>query len=152
MNDNDLVSVVIPTYRRSEMLPRAINSVLNQTYEDIEIIVVDDNNPNTKYREATKKIMEHYKDNSKIKYIKHDVNKNGSAARNTGIKYSSGKYVCFLDDDDYFYPCKIEKQLEFLTSNPEYKAVYCGWRNDNKEYIPYRSGNLMYEQFIGNNI
>lgn len=125
------VTVIIPTYKRSDMLPRAIESVLNQTYSDIDIIVVDDNNPDTEYRSNTEKEMLKYADNSRIKYIKHECNKNGAAARNTGIFATDSPYIAFLDDDDYYYPEKIEKQVLFLGEHPEYNAVYC-WRQEGK--------------------
>jgi len=65
------VSVIIPTYKRSEFLERAIESILNQTYKNIEIIVVDDNDPNSKYRESTaRKMQKYYKDN-RVRYIKN---------------------------------------------------------------------------------
>ena len=80
-----MVSVIIPTYKRADYLTRAIDSVLNQTYNNIEIIVVDDNNSNSTDRKNTESIMQKYNENSKIKYIKHSKNMNGSAARNTGV-------------------------------------------------------------------
>ena len=102
------VSVIIPTYNRAESLKRAIDSVLNQTYKNVEIIVVDDNNPNTTYREENEKsIKKYYGENEKVKYIKHPENKNGAAARNTGIRNATGKYITFLDDDDYFMNNRI---------------------------------------------
>ena len=67
-----MVSVIIPTYKRANYIQRAINSVLNQTYYDIEIIVVDDNNPNTQERKDLENIMKNYKDNNKIIYIQHE--------------------------------------------------------------------------------
>lgn len=106
-----LVSVIIPTYKRPDKLDRAIESVLCQTYKAYEIIVIDDNNPNTEDRLLTEKCMEKYKSNEHIKYIKHDKNRNGSAARNTGIKYSKGKYIMLLDDDDEFLPEKMKAQV-----------------------------------------
>ena len=106
-----MVSVIIPTYKRYNMLPRAIASVLSQTYSNIQIVVVDDNNPDTEYRKKTEALMEQYALDERVKYVKHSKNANGSVARNTGIKSSDGEIVAFLDDDDFFYPEKIEKQI-----------------------------------------
>ena len=125
-NYNNLVSVIIPTYKRPENLVRAINSVLLQTYKPIEIIVVDDNGTGTISQKQTESLLKTFIDSKRIIYIKHDINRNGSAARNTGLKYSSGMYVCFLDDDDVFYPEKIEKQVDRLKStDPGVGATYC---------------------------
>jgi len=123
--EKSLVSIIIPTYKRSEYIERTIESVLKQSYKNIEIIIVDDNNPETYYREETEKIMKKYRKYKNIKYIKHEKNMNGCAARNTGLEHANGKYICFLDDDDIIYPNKIKEQVEFLESNPKYGAVYC---------------------------
>lgn len=146
------VSVVIPTYKRSNMLNRAIESVLKQTYKNIEIIVIDDNNPDTEYRKKTSLEMEKYKDNPNIKYIKHNRNKNGSVARNTGIYHSTGELITFLDDDDWYHPEKIEKQVEFLVKNKKYKAVYCGWNRGGKQVEPTLEGDLSSEILSGEKV
>lgn len=123
-----LVSVIIPTYARPNNLCRAIESVLNQTYSPIEIIVVDDNGIGTKYQLETEKVLSHYIELSKIKYIKHDINKNGSAARNTGFRASKGVFVNYVDDDDTLAPRKIELQVQRLLEVPDdFGACYC-WR------------------------
>ena len=148
-NDNVLVSVIIPTYKRSNMIDRTIQSILSQTHENIEIIVVDDNNPNTYYRKQTEDVMKKYDDNSKIKYIKHEKNKNGAAARNTGMKFSKGEYLCFLDDDDIYFPTKIQKEVEFLEKNKKYDAVYCGRKIGKNSHEPKQEGNLSYGLLSG---
>ena len=112
----DLVSVIIPTYKRPTDLKRAIYSVLKQTYTNIEIKIVDDNNSDSKERVETELLMEEFKDYSQIEYIKHDKNKNGSAARNTGWKKSKGTFITFLDDDDEISPDKIKRQVECLNN------------------------------------
>lgn len=143
------VTVIIPTYKRANMLGRAINSVLDQTYKNFEIIVVDDNDPNTEYRERTTEIMEKYKENKKVKYVKHCSNKNGATARNTGIKYSTGEILSFLDDDDWFLDNKLELQVSFLLNNPQYKAVYCGWERDGEVIKPNKKGDLTFDLLSG---
>jgi len=111
---NKLVSVIIPTYKRADTLSRAINSALNQTYEHIEIIVVDDNSPDSMERKETELVMEGYIQNNQIIYIKHPENRNGSAARNSGFRVSNGDYIMFLDDDDEFLPDKVKIQVECM--------------------------------------
>jgi len=143
------ISVIIPTYKRSERLGKAIDSVLNQTYENVEIIVVDDNNPDSQYRKTTESFMKKYEDNIKVIYIKHEKNKNGAAARNTGIKQSTGHYIAFLDDDDYFLPEKIEKQANFLDNNEEFDGVYCGKKKKERIIIPQYAGNLTLKYLKG---
>lgn len=118
MEDKHLVSVIIPTYKRPDFLDRAIDSVLSQTYKNIEIIVVDDNNPDTEGRKRTEAKMAKYADDPRVHYIKHEYNKNGSAARNTGVRASKGDFVAFLDDDDRYLPKKIESQVNKLLSLP----------------------------------
>ncbi len=120
-----MVSIIIPTYQRSDTLKRAIESCLNQTMDDIEIIVVDDNNPDSDYRSITEKIMADYSDNNKIKYLKHSQNMRGSAARNTGISVAKGEYITFLDDDDVLADNKIERQIKTLESKGEEFGVVC---------------------------
>ena len=102
------VSVIIPTYKRPDSLDRAINSVLGQTYPYVEVIVVDDNNPDTEGRRQTEAKMASFADNLRVKYVKHEQNKNGAAARNSGAKASTGDFIAFLDDDDEFLPKKNE--------------------------------------------
>lgn len=122
---NSLVSIIIPTYKRSHYILRAINSVLKQTYKNIEIIVVDDNEGDDEFSRATKNLLNDLIDSKRIIYIKHGCNKGLAAARNTGIKIATGKYIAFLDDDDEFYPMKTEAQLKiFNDSNNNIGLVY----------------------------
>ena len=126
-NSMPLVSIIIPTYRSTYTLKRAIDSCLIQTYKNIEVIVVDDNSPDSRYRLSTEKIMSKYIGDERVVYIKHKRNMNGSAARNTGFYHSTGDFICLLDDDDYFYPNKIEKQISLLLRVNSYDAVGCYW-------------------------
>lgn len=114
---NVLVSVVIPTYGRAVNLLRAIDSVLNQTYDRYEIIVVDDNDPESESRKSTENLMVKYTNNKRVRYIKHTENRNGAAARNTGVKYSSGHYIFFLDDDDEFMPNRLSEHVMFCVEH-----------------------------------
>lgn len=129
------VSVIIPTYKNRGGLVRSINSALSQDYDGLlEIIVVDDNDPNSEYRRNTETTMSQYATNPKVVYLKHNVNKNGAAARNTGIKTSKGDYIAFLDDDDMFLPGKIAKQVDYLNRHPQYEGVYCMAQRKGRPY------------------
>ncbi len=130
-----LVSVIIPTYKRSDMLSRAINSVLNQDYQNVQVVIVDDNNPDTEWRKLTSHIMKSYVPDSRVKYICHEKNMNGSAARNTGIENSDGELLCFLDDDDWFLDTKVEKQSNFLEKFKKYAACCCDYKKDGQAII-----------------
>lgn len=147
MNDTQLVSIIIPTYKSGSSLKASIESALNQTYSNIEVIVVDDNDPDTEYRFKTELIMKDYEKNPKVKYIKHNKNKNGAAARNTGFKYSKGDFICFLDDDDIFLETKVEKQVKFLIENNQYNAVYT-WRYQNGKVISYSKNGDLSEEIL----
>lgn len=148
-----MVSVIIPTYKRAEFLTRAIDSVLNQTYRDIEVIIVDDNDSDSIDREKIEKIMEQYKKDERVKYIKHTKNKNGAAARNTGLKVCKGEYITFLDDDDFFLKNRIQSMVELLDSETDYNAAYSNvvFVEKNKiidSYASCKEGNLLYEMLI----
>lgn len=121
-----MISVIIPTYSRPKNLIRAINSVIQQTYKNIEIIVVDDNGLGTPSQLYTNKLVQPYIDKNIIKYIAHPKNLNGSAARNTGFRAAQGDYIAFLDDDDEFAPKKLELQLKQIEQlNEEWGGCYC---------------------------
>lgn len=99
------ISVIIPTYNRKEYLNGAIQTVLNQTYTDLEIIIIDDGSNNS----YADKIVEQY--DEPIRLVVHVQNQGLSAARNTGIENSDGEYIAFLDDDDRWHEEKLEQQL-----------------------------------------
>lgn len=123
-----LVSVIIPTFSRPKFLPRAIESVLAQDYDNIEIIIVDDNGIGTDNQLYTERLVLPYIINRQIIYLKHHHNMNASAARNTGLTYSRGDYIAFLDDDDEFLPSKIRLQVQKLDhSNHDIGGCYCNW-------------------------
>ena len=108
------VTVIIPTYKRSvDFLSRAVKSVMNQTYTNIEIIVIDDSPSDYKGRDQIKKYMQGISKEN-IKYFQNKKNLGGSLARNIGIELASGEYISFLDDDDEYMPEKIEKQVKYM--------------------------------------
>lgn len=131
------VSVIIPTYNRVHLISRAIQSVLNQSYRDFEIIVVDDCST-----DVTEVIIKDFQEQDKrIRYIRHEKNKGGSAARNTGITSAKGDYIALLDDDDGWLPEKIEKQvIKFRNSPDKVGVIYCGFF-----YVLEESGNIVAE-------
>lgn len=108
------VSVIIPTYHRSECIQRAVDSVLSQTLKDIEIIVVDDNGLGTQDGVATQIAMSKYKSYSNVIYLQHQSNMNGAVARNTGLRAAKGEFISFLDDDDIYLPDRLEKLVDCL--------------------------------------
>ncbi|MDK6805095.1 glycosyltransferase family A protein [Aerococcus sp. UMB7834] len=114
VDEHTKVSIIIPTYKRPDRISRAVNSALNQDYDNFEVIVVDDNHKDSKDKEETLNNLRQFFNDSKFKLIQHSDNKNGSAARNTGIRNSNGKYITFLDDDDEYYEDKIRLQAETL--------------------------------------
>lgn len=150
-----MVSVIIPTYKRAEFIQRAIDSVLNQTYKDVEVIIVDDNNPDSEDRVKLEKIMSRYAEDDRVKYLKHPKNKNGAAARNTGIKACNGKYITFLDDDDFFLRNRIEELVYLLDNDSSYDGAYTSVVTISNKAITdvsfaNKEGNLMYDVLIQN--
>jgi glycosyltransferase involved in cell wall biosynthesis len=151
-----LVSVIIPTYNGERYLEGALESIFTQTYKNYEVIVVDDGS----VTDSVARICDKYKGG--IKYIRQQ-NKGLAAARNTGIKSSCGEYISFLDDDDVWYPEKLEKQVTFyedlkkkgIDAGIVYTGCHVLLENDNaKCSVLYRSaGNnyraLLFLNFIG---
>ena len=117
---NPLVSVVITTHNRKNILKYVIKSVLNQTYKNIEIIVVDD-----KSTDGTEEIVKSINGKIVYIYISKEESKGGNYARNIGLKKATGNYIAYLDDDDFWMPEKIAKQVEHFQKNSNAKMVYC---------------------------
>ncbi|WP_299522924.1 glycosyltransferase family 2 protein [Winogradskyella sp.] len=115
---NPLVSVIIPTYNRVDYLKFTIDSVINQTYPYVEIIVVDDGSSNNHTEILCK-------DYSHVNYIKIENSGGPCKPRNIGIDKANGKYLAFLDDDDIWLPNKLEQQVRVLEENSEYALTHC---------------------------
>ena len=116
------VSVIIPTQNRAEFLRAAIQSVLKQTFQDFEIIVVDDAS-----EDHTSAVMQAFGDDSRIQYIRHEVKKGQGITRNDGIGRALGEYIALLDDDDEWLPEKLGKQVRLLDNSPlKVGLVYTG--------------------------
>ncbi len=112
-----LISVVIPTYNRAHRLRRALAGVQRQTCANLEIIVVDDGST-----DGTAALLQGFPER-RLRYVRHDENRGGSAARNTGIAQARGSYVAFLDSDDEWMHEKLERQLAVFRRHPEIAAV-----------------------------
>lgn len=112
-----LVSVIVPTYNRPTTLVETLRSILNQTYSNVEIIIVNDAGQDIEH------VIAPLNTRNNIRYVRHDKNKGLAAARNSGIHSAVGKYISYLDDDDLFYPEHIETLVNFL-ENSDYKVAY----------------------------
>lgn len=121
------VSAIITTYKRApHMVRRAAESVLNQSYENIELIIVDDSPSDYDLRDEVKAMAEDL--DERVRYIQHETNMGACAARNTGIREACGDFIAFLDDDDEWLPQKIEKQMaKFKSEDKDLALVYCGY-------------------------
>lgn len=107
------VSVIIPTYNRAQILSRAIKSVLNQTFQDFELIVVDDGSVDN-----TRQLVVRFQErDSRVNYIWQESSGGVASPRNTGIQHARGAYIAFLDDDDEWMPQKLEKQVALFQSS-----------------------------------
>jgi glycosyltransferase involved in cell wall biosynthesis len=138
------VSVVIPTYNRHQFLGGAIASVLSQTFQDFEVIVVDDAS-----KDETPVMVSSLSD-KRVKYVRHPANRGGSAARNTGILRSDSSYIALLDDDDEWLPHKLKMQIDLLdNTHPQVGIVYSGYHIVDRttgavlgQIVPRRRGDL----------
>ena len=129
------ISVIIPTFNRGNLIRNSIKSVLNQTYKNLEVIVVDDGSTDN-----TKDVVDKLED-ERIKYIKLEENKGGSNARNIGIQNSIGKYISFQDSDDIYYPDKLEMQFKniiYKKSNFDFCKIKVIFNESYSKYYPNR--------------
>lgn len=128
------VSVVMPTYRRSELMVRAVRSVLDQSYHDFELVVVDDNGEGHPEQIATRERLSREFDDSRIHYHINPGPHGGSGARNLGIHVARGRYVAFVDDDEDWLPEKLAEQVAYFeNSEPTVGVVHTGfydWKPD----------------------
>ncbi len=134
MSDRPLVSVVIPAYNRADVIGRTLASVLAQTCQDFEIVIVDDA---SRDRDALLAAVARIGD-PRIHVIHHDRNRFAAAARNTGVQNARGHFIAFLDSDDEWMPPKLQKQLALVDSDPSRDCVlHCA-----AEVLTTRSGRL----------
>lgn len=146
------VDVIIPTFNRAEFLESAIKSVLNQTFQDLKIIVVDDAS-----EDNTEGVVKGF-DNEKIEYIRLEAHKGEAGTRNIGIINSNAEYIAFLDDDDEWLPEKLRLQVELLdNSPPKVGGIYTGYIRVNKtngrilgQRIPEKRGYIYKDMSFGN--
>ncbi len=148
---DELVSIIIPTYKRApELLKRAVDSVLSQNYTNIEVIVVDDNAKWPEYRQKVITLMERYTEDKRVTFIQNEENLGGGGSRNQGVKIAKGEYLAFCDDDDWFLPEKLTKQLTRLKeSGASLCYCWCQGVNSKGEVVwenhKGKEGNLLIE-------
>ena len=134
-----LISVIVPTFERSELLPRALDSIVAQTWTNTEIIVVDDNIPDSIWQKKTREVLVPYLKNNNLIYMATAGEVGGGAARNLALKKCHGDYIAFLDDDDRYLPEKLEKQLHFMQ---EHDLDVCyqdvKWVDSNEKLVELR--------------
>lgn len=111
-----LVSIVLPTRNQHDFIDTAIRSVLSQSYRNIELVVVDDCS-------ETPIDLRHFNDD-RVRFVRNEVSLGGGASRNLGVENSRGNYICFLDDDDYYFPEKIDALLNVILSDSSISAVF----------------------------
>ena len=111
---NELVSIIMPSYNTGKFIQETINSVKNQTYNNWELIIVDDGSTDN-----TDEVVRAIKDD-RIKYIKNKVNKGAAISRNIALREAKGKWIAFLDSDDLWKEDKLEKQIKFMEDNNYY--------------------------------
>lgn len=152
---NPFFSVIIPTYNRAELLGQAIQSVLDQSFKDFELIVVDDYSTDN-----TKEIVNSFRDN-RIKYIVNSHSKGVSGARNTGILMSKGEWIAFLDSDDVWLPEKLNLlYMKIRETDNTVGLIYTGYaiydfynKKEVSLYLPEKEGwiqnDLLYNNYIG---
>lgn len=133
-----LISIIIPSYGNPSFLENSIKSILSQTCQNWELIIVDDNNPGTEARQKTEELVERYINiDNRIRYIKHEHNKNGAVARNTGFAKAKGKYISLLDSDDEYMPERLQKCFDMMeNASDNIAGVYtgCEFRRGGKVY------------------
>lgn len=139
------ISVIIPMHNSSKHIEECLESVINQTYKNMEIIVVDD-----KSTDNCLEIVKNIKDN-RIKIIELKENVGAANARNKGIEVSTGEYICFLDSDDYWLLDKLEKQVKFIEEN-NYTFIYGGYEylKNNKRHKAKVTNSMTYNQLLKN--
>jgi len=145
-SSDDKISIIIPTYNREKLLIRSIKSILNQTYQNFEIIIVDDFS-----KDNTKNIINIFNDN-RIRYIRLRKNKGASFARNIGIKKATGKYISFQDSDDIFHFDKLEKQINNLIkhdSDFDFCKICVHFSNNNLIIFP---NNTQEKEILNKNV
>ena len=118
MSNRPLVSVVIPTYNYAHFIAETIESVLAQTYPNMEVIVVDDAST-----DDTVDVIERF-GGSGIQYVRHSTNKGLAGARNTGIEHASGAFITFIDSDDMMLPQNVEAKAQMLVEHPEIEIAH----------------------------
>ena len=141
------VSVIIPCYNQAKYLKDAVNSVFNQTYSNIEIVVIDDCS-----KDNPESIVKEFKN---ITFLKNEENKGVSYSRNKAIEKASGEYILPLDADDKIAPKYIEKAVEVLENNPSIGIVYCraqyfGKKNKEVKLKPFNKKDFIYGNCIFN--
>lgn len=149
----DLVSVIIPTYNRSNLLHKAIQSVFEQTYRPIEIIVVDDGSSED-ISLVIKEFMLSTNNDISINLIKQ-TNAGAPVARNNGTISSTGEFIQYLDSDDMLDSEKIKKQVDFLNENPVYDGVFGNWQQgipSSYKYIKAFKSESLLTQFYGGRV
>ena len=109
---NDLVSVIMPSYNTAQYISESIRSVINQTYQKWELIIVDDYSADN-----TDEIIKLFLSDSRIRYYKNDKNLGAAISRNKALRKAKGKWIAFLDSDDLWFPEKLEKQVQFMKDN-----------------------------------
>ena len=138
-----IVSVIVPTFGEPLLLSKALESVFSQSYQELELIVVDDNDPTSVARKKTQKIIENLIQQGRtIRYLKHKKNQNGAVARNTGLSHAVGAYIAFLDSDDEYHPNRIEKLVAAIQEcDATVAGVYsgCEFRRQGKRYLIHKS-------------
>ena len=135
-----LISIIVPTFERNNLLPRTLDSVYAQTWSNIEVIVVDDNLPGSIWEQETLKVLKSYRKKKNFLYFKTLGQTGGGAARNFAIRQCHGDYIAFLDDDDCYLPEKLEKQVRFMMEyelDGSYQDVM--WLNSHGKLVEYRS-------------
>lgn len=147
------VSIIIPTRNRARWLKKSIRSVLDQTYQDFELIVVDDGST-----DKTPEVIKSFKD-KRIRYFRQLKSRGAAVARNIGIRKAKGKFIAFNDDDDFWQPMKLEKQIKaFRGASGRVGVIYTGLNriiNEQKKYFPEKwvkkkEGSLQQELFFEN--